>query len=121
VRLEPGNPSAAPIVVAFTSFPGLLIQSGRWTVHAFPACGCDACAETVEGEGQRFLDLIESVVGGRFRESITIPWIGSAGQRWQVWSDEGRWGGGRHLTRKRARELAGGGPRSIEWTAWPSR
>jgi uncharacterized protein DUF6226 len=118
VNLAPANSSAAPIAVAFTSFPGLLVQSGRWTVHALPACGCDACAETLEGESQKFLELIDDVVAGRFRESISIPWIRSSAQRWETWSTNRRQGGGRLLTRKRARELVESGARSYEWSPW---
>ena len=121
LRLEPTDSAAAPITVAFTTFPGILVRAGRWTMHAFPSCGCDACAETMEGEGQRFLEVVDNVVAGRFRESISIPWLRAAKQEWQLWSPHGSSGGGRSLERRRARELVGGGTRSIDWKAWPSR
>jgi len=121
VRLEPTDASAAPITVAFTTFPGILVRAGQWTMQAFPACGCDACAETMDGESQRFLELIDAVVAGRFRESITIPWFGAAKQEWRLWSPHGSSGGGGSLERSRARELVNGGARSRDWKPWPSR
>jgi len=122
IRLTPADPSAAPIVVAFTAFPGLRVRCGRWLVDSFPACGCDACAEDLEGEHKRFLELIDSVVGGRFRESIAIPWLGAARQKWELWSSNTRRGGGwRRIERARAREFVGEGPRSFDWKPWPSR
>ena len=45
VRLTPTTPDAAPLTVAWTTFPGLLVRLGRWHVEAYPHCGCDACAE----------------------------------------------------------------------------
>src|SRR5438105_1609369 len=43
--LTPTLPGAAPIAVAFTAFPSLLVRYGRWHFAAFPSCGCDACNE----------------------------------------------------------------------------
>jgi len=121
VRLTPADPSAAPILVTFTAFPGLRIRCGRWLVESFPTCGCDACAEDLEGEHQRFLELIENVVAGRFRELITLPWFGAARQEWELWSSSSRRGGGGRIKRAHARELVGGGPRSFEWSPWRLR
>jgi hypothetical protein len=47
--------------------------------------------------------------------------MGSPAQRWELWSANHRQGGGRALTRKRARELVDAGGRSYEWTPWPQR
>lgn len=121
VKLVPADPSAAPIVVAFTVFPGLRVKCGRWFADGFPACGCDACAETADGEGQRFQESIESVVRGRFRERITIPWLGAAHQQWELWSFATGASGGLRIGRARARELIAGGPQSFDWRPWPPR
>jgi hypothetical protein len=121
VQLQPTDSSAAPISVAFTTFPGILVRAGQWTLQAFPACGCDACAETMDGESQRFLELIDDVVAGRFRESITIPWLGTARQEWRLWSPNGSSGGGRSLERRRAKELVKDESRSRDWKPWPPR
>lgn len=121
LRVQPNDPSAAPIAVAFTTFPGILVRSGRWTLQAFPACGCDACAETLEGESERFFEWIESVVAGRFHESISIPLVGAAKQEWKLWSADSSRGGGRRLERAHARQLVAGGARSLDWRPWRAR
>ena len=121
IRLTPADASAAPILVSFTAFPGLRVGCGRWLVNSFPTCGCDACAEDLEGERERFLELIENVVAGRFRESITIPWLGAAREEWELWSSSSRRGGGWQIKRAHARQLVGGGPRSFEWSPWRLR
>jgi Family of unknown function (DUF6226) len=121
IRLEPRQAGAAPIVVSFTTFPGLYVRCGRWLLEAFPSCGCDACDETLEGEEERFLELVENVVAGRFHESITIPLLRAPSHQWLLWSPKSRRAGRRQLTRKRARELVARGPRSFQWTPWPSR
>ena len=121
IRLTPADASAAPILVSFTAFPGLRVGCGRWLVNSFPTCGCDACAEDLEGERERFLELIENVVAGRFRESITIPWLGAAREEWELWSSSSRRGGGWQIKRAHARQLVGGGPRSFAWNPWRLR
>jgi hypothetical protein len=64
LRLTPRAVKAAPIIITFTTFPGLVVTIGKSITHAFPACGCDACAETFEGESERFLRVIESATSG---------------------------------------------------------
>ena len=49
VRLTPKDPDAAPIVVVFSTFPGLRVRFGRWYIEPFPDCGCDACDESARG------------------------------------------------------------------------
>jgi hypothetical protein len=117
VRLAPLDPAAAPITVAFTSFPGLRVRAGRWLVRGFPSCGCDACDETAEGEIERLRELVADVTGGRFTESVSLPLAGSGWYEHVLgarWADRGR----SRLTRSRARELIGSGRRRIEWAAW---
>jgi len=50
IRLTPADPAAAPIAIAFTTFPGLRVRCGQWMLDSFPSCGCDACAEEIEDE-----------------------------------------------------------------------
>src|SRR4051794_38180904 len=38
VRLRPVDANAAPIVVAFTDFPGVIVRCGVLFVGAFPSC-----------------------------------------------------------------------------------
>ena len=75
VRLNPGNPDAAPIAVVFSTFPGLNVRFGRWFREPFPSCGCDACDESAESEIERLNEMVDDVVAGRFRESIRRPLI----------------------------------------------
>jgi len=115
VRLAPRDAAAAPIVVAFTSFPGLYLRCGRWFLEPFPSCGCDACDETLEEESERFLAMLDDVVAGRFRESIEMATRGDARFEWSLGAGTG-W---TRIDRQRAHELVGTGPSSFPWGAWP--
>jgi len=121
VKLTPSDSKAAPIVVSFTIFPGVIVRCGRWLALTFPACGCDACAETADGEQRRLMDVIDDVVGGRFRESIRIPLLGAAEQRWELWSSTHRMGGRARIPRSRARALVNADSRKLDWSPWPPR
>ena len=70
IALKPTDTEAAPIVVAFTDFPGLGIRFGRWYRDYFPGCGCDACKESAEDEIERATKLIDSLTSGGFRETV---------------------------------------------------
>jgi hypothetical protein len=92
VALVPKDPGSAPLVVAFSSFPGLVVRVGRSYRLAFPSCGCDACDENAEGEADRFRRLVRAVTLGHFREYLerrgdgaaTLVWEWeSAGQHWR--------------------------------------
>ena len=80
VKLIPRNPDAAPMVVVFTAFPGLLVRLGQWREEAFPSCGCDACDETADDEATRLAKMVDNVTAGRFREAIGLPLIGLRGR-----------------------------------------
>ena len=88
VKLIPRNPDAAPMVVVFTAFPGLLVRLGQWREEAFPSCGCDACDETADDEATRLAKMVDNVTAGRFREAIGLPLIGRAWQESKLWSPE---------------------------------
>ena len=70
IALKPTDTEAAPIVVAFTDFPGLGIRFGRWYRDYFPGCGCDACDESADGEMERLKELVDSLISGEFREAV---------------------------------------------------
>jgi uncharacterized protein DUF6226 len=119
ILLAPRDPGAAPLVVSFTTFPGLYVRAGRWILSAFPSCGCDACDEALEDQSRRFLELIDNVVAGRFRESINIPLVGNARLQWGFsLPHSDAW---QRIDRKKARELVGGGQASSTWRAWRNR
>ena len=73
IRLTPHDPQAAPIVVAFSEFPGLHVRFGSWRTEPFPGCGCDACDETADGSMEEMTELVEAVVAGGFREAMRVP------------------------------------------------
>ena len=83
VRLKPANPGAAPIVIAFTNFPGLHVLFGRWFKEGFPSCGCDACDETAEVEIERLVEMVENVTAGRFNEAVRHPRLSFQGSGWK--------------------------------------
>lgn len=78
VRLVPSPAGAAPLTIAFTRFPGLVVRFGRWHIEAYPACGCDACAEDPTDLVGLLLARVETVVAGGFSEGVTAggrPWL----------------------------------------------
>ena len=121
IRLTPRGPRTAPLVFAFTPFPGVAIRSGRWQVDAFPTCGCDACDEHAEGEMERLAWLVDQVTAGRFREAIELPAVGTAWQRVELWSPDGsRRGSESRLERAEARRRLSETHRpTFDWEAWP--
>lgn len=125
VTLIPASPDAAPLSVAFTPFPSLLVRCGRWTATSFPLCGCHACGETAAGEGTRFQELVRDVVAGHFTEELKIPWLGRASLRWSLGSPtsgNGYHGGGTTiLSRGQARILGAGQTGEMRWRPWPLR
>ena len=72
---------AAPLIIAFSDFPGLRVHFGRWYVVAFPTCGCDACDETAESETERLGSLVDNMTAGRFREAIRVRADGTGKSR----------------------------------------
>jgi hypothetical protein len=125
VALTPARADAAPIAIAFTTFPSLIVRFGRWLVDSFPSCGCDACAETAEREGERLEELLEAVATQHFYEQLTIPLFGHARLRWKLGSPEIRASPHgeslRTLPRAEARLLRGAGPGRVAWQPWPAR
>jgi hypothetical protein len=122
VTLVPRDVGAAPIVVAFSAFPGLRVRFGRWWTTAFPTCGCDACDETAESETERLKSLIDDLTAGCFRESIRIPADGPAWKESEFWSVAGRCAQESQLDRARARQLVAATDRSsYNWGPWPRR
>jgi hypothetical protein len=121
VTLVPRDAGAAPILIAFSTFPGIAVRFGGWCTSAFPVCGCDACDETAEGEIERLKSMIDNLTAGRFREAIRISAEGTPWQEWEFGSDRGRCAKSR-LDPDRARQLVAAGDRSLyEWGPWPKR
>jgi hypothetical protein len=122
VSLVPRDANAAPLVVAFSAFPGVRVRFGRWCIIAFPTCGCDACDETAESEADRLKSMIDNLAEGRFEEAIRIPADGAASKEWKSWSAGGRFAEWAQLDQSRARQLVGAGDQtSFAWRPWPKR
>ena len=124
VTLAPAAPGAAPVAIAFTTFPSLVVRYGRWHALPLPSCGCDACGEGAADQTERLDDVLGKVVAGRFAEELRIPLFGDAGLHARFGDGTPRWGlveTGSTLPRAVARRLAGHGPRRIHWQPWPRR
>jgi len=125
ITLVPTVPDAAPLGIAFTQFPGVIIRYGRWHAAPFPMCGCDACHETARDEAARLDILTRRVVAGQFTEELRTPRLFSDARLSHRLgcSDDGLGCGEGWTTipRTAARALRGGAPRVTRWQAWPRR
>ena len=126
IRLVPHDPQAAPIVVAFTEFPGLRLRFGSWRTEPFPDCGCDACDETAEVSIEEMTRMVEAVVSGGFREAMRVPpLLGDGRQESEFRPNDGHGGFSRsrgRVPRSRALEMTGGERDvTLEWKPWPRR
>ena len=125
VRLNPRDPDAAPIAVAFSALPGLHLRFGRWHTELFPSCGCDACDESTEVQIERLNEMVDDVTSGRFREAIQrplIPFIGYGWTKTEFWSPGGRSSSESRIDGRRAHEMSGGRRRlDLDWRPWHRR
>ncbi len=124
IRLTPHDPQAAPIVVAFTEFPGLHVRFGSWRKEPFPGCGCDACDETADGSLEEMTRMVEAVVSGGFREAMRMPpLLGDGWQESEFRFDDGGFSSSRgRVSRSRALKMTGGKLKvTLEWKPWPLR
>lgn len=71
VKLIPSDDVAAPLTIAFTSFPGLYVHAGVLFEAPLPPCGCDACDENWEQGADELERIAHAVVSGHFSERIT--------------------------------------------------
>ena len=126
IKLVPHDPQAAPIVVAYTDFPGLHLRFGSWHTEPFPDCGCDACDETADGSIEEMIRMVEAVVSGGFRESIQVPLLLGSGWQESEFRFNDAHGGSRgsrgRISRSHALEMTGG-ERHVtrDWKPWPRR
>jgi hypothetical protein len=78
VWLVPRVPAAAPLGMAFTDFPGVVLRLGRWYQQSLPACGCDACnedpAELVADLRAQAGALVEGGLWERVHRRLTSSW-----------------------------------------------
>jgi hypothetical protein len=124
ITLTPNSSIEAPISIAFTSFPGLILRCGRFLNAPFPICGCDQCAETLDGETERLRGILDCVVMGNFLEEVELPIFGTAHGKWRLGdinAANGVEGGGISFSRDHARELQHAGLKRIQWKPWSTR
>jgi hypothetical protein len=119
VRLIPRTPTAGPLAIAFTDFPGLHVRLGRWWSEDLPGCGCDVCdedpAELIEVLRAQTSALIEGGLWERVRRGVGGSWfeIRLIGDRINA-RREGP------LTKKDARNARRGGfAAPVQWAPWP--
>jgi hypothetical protein len=121
VWLVPHTPAAAPLAIAFTDFPAVVLRLGRWYQQSLPACGCDACDEDpsalvadlqtqaaalVEGG---LWERVRRGLGGSWSETLLIGPDFRASQQAPLTAGEAR---------SARRE---GFAAAVQWAPWPRR
>jgi Family of unknown function (DUF6226) len=121
VRLIPRTPAAAPLAVAFTEFPSVVLLLGRWFEQSLPSCGCDACDENpgdlvTELRGQAYA-LVEGGLWERVRRRLTASWSESRliGPDFTI-SQQAPLGPAAARAARRAGFAA-----AVQWAPWPRR
>ncbi|GGQ69776.1 DUF6226 family protein [Couchioplanes azureus] len=73
VRLIPRHPAAAPLSIAFTDFPGVVLRLGRWFVETFPhgEQGDEDPSELIAGLRARMDAHVEGGLWERVRRGLT--------------------------------------------------
>jgi hypothetical protein len=121
LTLFPITTTAAPIAIAFTAFPSVVVRFGRWVSEPYPSCACDACAETATGAGARLEEHVRNVVSGRFMEELFIPWVADARLGWSFGDFESPsrcQRGWTSLPRSHALALGRRGSHVVRWSPW---
>ncbi len=121
VRLIPRTPAAAPLAVAFTDFPSIVLRFGRWYQEALPGCGCDACDEQPDDLVADMRTQVEALVEGglweRVRRGVTQSWSETrlVGTDFQAGSEA-------PLDAREARAARRDGfAAPVQWAPWPKR
>ena len=121
VRLIPRTPAAAPLAVAFTDFPGVVLRLGRWYSESLPGCGCDACDERPQDLVDEMRLQIGALVEGGLWERVRRGMTGS-------WSETRLVGEGfdqgyeTPLDPREARAARRDGfAAPVQWAPWPKR
>jgi hypothetical protein len=121
VRLIPRTPTAGPLAIAFTDFPGLTVRLGRWWFEALPGCGCDVCAEDpaelIDVLRAQASALVEGGLWERVRRGVGGSWFET--RLIGVHVNARREG---PLTARDARDARRGGfAAAVQWAPWPCR
>jgi hypothetical protein len=111
VRLVPRSHGAAPLTVAFTNFPAVLVRAGQWGVGAYPRCGCDACDEDPAWVIEELRRDVDALTAGR----VVEKWDGTRLTTTTAYADGGSSSGWTLIDRDR--DLYGE-PREYAWLPW---
>ncbi|GLY98189.1 hypothetical protein Acsp02_54430 [Actinoplanes sp. NBRC 103695] len=121
VRLVPRMPAAAPLAVAFTEFPSVVLKLGRWYEESLPNCGCDACDEQPDLLAEQLRSQASALVEGGLWERVRRGVGGSWSEVCLI---------GRDLNVRRETLLDSAEARSarregfaaaVQWAPWPRR
>ena len=121
VRLIPRTPAAAPLALAFTHFPGVSVQLGRWWTQTMPACGCGNCdedpARLVEELRLQSAALVEGGLWERVRRGVSGSWFET-----RLIGEGINCGREGPLSSWVARDARRGGfAAPVQWAPWPRR
>lgn len=119
VRLVPADAAASPLIV-FDDFPGLLVRMGDDCIAGLPACGCDACDETVERCAEQLHAYAEVCAGGNFGERIAHA-HGWWHERWYGFPVGVSWNRTPLDLPQRDALLQAFGGDEKRWAPWPQR
>jgi hypothetical protein len=121
VRLIPRTPAAAPLAVAFTDFPSVVLRLGRWYEESLPGCGCDACGEQPADLVVDMRAQVEALVEGGLWERVRRGLAGSWSETRLVGPDL-RLGRENLLDPREARAARRDGfAAPVQWAPWPKR
>lgn len=115
VRVTPRSPEAAPLVVLWTSYPGVIVLAGTMLMTPTPVCGCDACDETAATAVQQLEDTVQAVVSGGLKERLhgAAGLLEVTGPGWSSTAQAEPWTGA-----DKASEVLGR-LRDGQWQPWP--
>ncbi len=118
VRLVPAV--GAPLVVAVTTLPGVVLWAGAWTgPELFPSCGCDACDESAAEVVEHLHEWLGGVVRGGLVERLD-RWPRRRTSRLSYAG--GASGSERPVDRREYAALSDlSPPGEHDWPAWPRR
>lgn len=72
VRVLPRDSEAAPLLVAFTAYPGVIVEAGVLHAFPYPICGCEACDETADAQATELEELVFAVTLGGYAEHYPV-------------------------------------------------
>ncbi len=121
VRLIPHTPAAAPLAIAFTGFPGVVLRLGRWYAETLPGCGCDACDERPDDLVAELRMQVAALVEGGLWERVRRGVSGSWSETRLVGPDLAE-GTETLLDPREARAARRDGfAAPVQWAPWPKR